>query len=419
MKYTNKDYYEYIIKYDTKNNPLHNTYEKIINLLIKEGLDKIVSENAIKTLFKIFEIRKYNLKEENIQELDNLLYYESAFKRAIKNENGTYSIYPKLKDLPSKNDLLLDYTLGLKLDVEEIITHLKPKVKEEKENLKVATIENYYGSAKYLVLHTKAIYDAMCMLKENCEMDASIEVENSINTTLNLLNYILATLRLNNNEETFKKLEDYSYEIAITKEQYDNISYIYKEILKEENKLVSISDKIWKEYGKQNGGCFVHQLTSNLVTADKMDKICVSFYSDNAQFITNYNNANTGYIYDMDISNTFTVCEEDVGSWRVTKEEFIERGMPENWQLDESNLWYEYPHHSKLFSPYYIEQEINKNSRFAEIILDNRSKNVFPSYCFYTQNASLKQIEEINELARLQNLEVKCLEIKNESLKKK
>lgn len=66
MKYTNKDFYEYIIKCDTEYSPLHNTYEKIINLLVKEGLDKPVSENAIKTLFKIFEIRKYDLQEKTL-----------------------------------------------------------------------------------------------------------------------------------------------------------------------------------------------------------------------------------------------------------------------------------------------------------------------------------------------------------------
>lgn len=305
------------------------------------------------------------------------------------------------------------------MNVQETINYLKPKIKEMKEELTKSKIENYYGSQKYLVLHAEAILEAMLMLSEKCDEKDAKEVNNGINNTLNLLNYMLAILKLDNTQEVFDKLNDYSYQIPINKTQYDNIRSAYEEILKTENKFVNISNKIYKEYSKKNGGLFIHQLTSQMVTADKMDKICVSFYSDNAQFITNYNNTNIGYVYDMDISNAFTVCEDDVGSWRVTKEFFIDRGMPENWQLTEDKLWYEYPHHSKLFPPEYIEQEVIKNNRFAEIILDNRNHKVIPKYCFYTLNAFDKQIEEITKLAKLQNLEIKCLEINKKNIIKK
>lgn len=40
MKYKNKDYYDYIIKCDKENDPLYKTYQQIISMLVKEGLDE-------------------------------------------------------------------------------------------------------------------------------------------------------------------------------------------------------------------------------------------------------------------------------------------------------------------------------------------------------------------------------------------
>ena len=54
---------------------------------------------------------------------------------------------------------------------------------------------------------------------------------------------------------------------------------------------------------------------------------------------------------------------------------------------------------------------------FAEIVIDNRKQNIKPLYCFYTSSATDKQIEEINNLARYQGLEVKYLKTKEEMIR--
>ena len=85
MEYTNKDYYDYIAKIDSKYSPLHDTYKKILKLLLKEGLNKPLSAAAKDNFFQIFEIREYKFKEEKTEDLERLLYYDCAFRRVFKN----------------------------------------------------------------------------------------------------------------------------------------------------------------------------------------------------------------------------------------------------------------------------------------------------------------------------------------------
>lgn len=418
MSYTNKDYYDYILKVDGIFNPLHEMYQKILELLLKEGLDKPISDDVMKTFFQTFEIRQYQFNEKELNTLNNLLYYDSAFRRLIENSNGTYSVYPKLKESPTEKDLLQYYSLGLKKNVKEIISALQTSIDKRSSKIKNAKIENYYGTPKYLISRTKAISDAVTLLDSRNDIKDKTLVSKTLSNINFLLNQMLNTLGLQNNEETYLNLINYKYNLKVSKNEYDAIRNLYIEVLKQENLLIDISNEIWHEYSQKNNGVFIHQLTNGAVESDKMKKICVSFYSSNVNIITNYENGNIGYAYPMDISSTFSVCETDAGSWEVTKEEFIERGFPETWQLDETNLWYEYPYHSKLFPPEYIEEKIKAKNNFAEAIIDNRNQKVKPLYCFYTSNATKEQIETITSLAQKQGIEVRHLMTEEEKLVK-
>lgn len=417
MEYINKDYYDYISKIDSKYSPLHDTYTKILKLLLKEGLNKPLSASAKDNFFQIFEIRKYKFNEKKIEDLEHLLYYDCAFRRVFKNDNGSFSVYPNLKDLPSKNDLLMYYSLGLKMSVSEAVSYLTPLYKEQSAKLKKVKMENYYGSHKYLISRTKAIYDAIVMLNSRSDIENKALVSSTLSNVSTLLNKMLNTVGLENTEETYNNLNKFDYELPISKNEYDSIRSDYVKVLELENMLTDISNELWQKYAKEHNGVFIHQLTQGIVESDKMNKICTSFYSDNANFITEYLNANTGYAYPMDIRSVFEVCEEDAGSWEINQETFVERGLPDTWQLDETNLWYEYPYHSKLFPPEYIERKVINNNSFAEIIIDNRLKKVKPLYCFYTPNATKKQIEAITKLAVRQGLEVKPLTIEKNMFK--
>ncbi len=409
MDYTNKDYYDYISKIDSEYSPLHDTYTKILELLLKEGLNKPLSDASKDSLFQLLKIRKRDFKEKEIEDLEKLLYYDCAFRRVFKNDNGSFSVYPKLKELPDEEDLLMYYILALKLSVSEAVTFLNSLCSEQFDILKNGKIENYYGSHKYIISRTKAIYDAIVMLNNRSDIENKVLINSALSNVSALLNKMLNIVGLENTEETYNNLMKFDYQLPINKSQYDSIRNSYVKVLEFENMLVDISNEIWKKYAKEHNGVFIHQLTQGTVESDKMSKICTCFYSDNANFITNYFDANTGYAYPMDISRVFEVCEKDVGSWRVNQREFIERGLLENWQLDETNLWYECPYHSKLFPPEYIERKAINNNSFAEIIIDNRFEKVKPLYCFYTSNATQKQIEEITRLAESQGLEVKQL----------
>ena len=172
--YTNQDYYDYILKIDQINTPLHNTYQSILKILTKEGLNQPVSEDASKFFFNLFDVRRYDLHEKEIPELNQLLQFDSAYRRLIKNEDGSYSVYPTLIELPNEKDLLQYYSLGLKMDVNEIINYLTPIVEQQKETFKKAEIRTYYGSPKYLLLRTKAICDAMTMLNDREDVEEKV-----------------------------------------------------------------------------------------------------------------------------------------------------------------------------------------------------------------------------------------------------
>ncbi len=416
MKYTNKDFYDYILKIDNVDSSLHEIYVKFLKLLVKEGLDNLASDIAIECFYKLFEIRQHKLHEDEIYELKWLLYYDVAFRRIIKNKDGSYSVYPELKELPSIEDLLLYYSLGLKMSVKEIIDFLKPKIDAQKIKYKQVDIGVYYGNAKYLIIRTQAIYDAIGMLNNREDIAEKDLINNALLNVNSLLRVMLNVVGLENEKDIFEQLRN--FQITINKNQYDKLKMAYLKVLKQEKMLMNVSEKLWQEYAAKNNGVLIHQLTEEAVKYDQMEKICTSFYSKNVKIITSYFDGNIGYVYPMDIANAFEVCEKDVGSWKVTKDFFVENGLPDSWQLDDTNLFYENPYNTKLFLPEYIEKQILKKQNFAEIIIDNRKRNIKPLYCFYTNGATSWQIKKITDLAMMQNLEVKYLDVQNKISKR-
>ena len=214
----------------------------------------------------------------------------------------------------------------------------------------------------------------------------------------------LSNLEDSSNIENTSSLD----EIITSKEVYDKISSLYINAINCEEKLKYISQKIWKSFFENNDGMLIHKLTGGIIESDKMDKICTSFSSKNAGFVPAYS-SNVGYCYDFDIDNVLALCKEDVGSWRVDKEEFIRRGFPSRWQYDGSGIWYEYGYNSILFSPEYIEQQVLSSGQFAEIVLDNKNKKNKLKFAYYTDDATDYEVEKITEVANKQNIEVKLL----------
>ena len=78
-------------------------------------------------------------------------------------------------------------------------------------------------------------------------------------------------------------------------------------------------------------------------------------------------------------------------------------------QFDDTHIFYEYAHHTRLFPPQYIEQQILDRQAFAEGVINNRDYKLKPLYCFYTEQATPEEIQDIQAIATRQGLEVKPL----------
>lgn len=418
MNYLNKEYYNYIEKIDKINDPLHEIYTSIKELLIKKGLDKPLSKSAMKSFYRLFEIRQYDLLDKSLYELNELLVLDSSYRRVYKS-NSKNKVYPIFKETPTKDDLLIYYSLKLNMSSDEIIKYLKQVIKSKKEELMSNDMEEYLGDANYLILRTKAILDGINQLSSLIDINDKNKVLESENLLNNILSRMLEIVNLPNTKETLNNLKNkIEHKIVLSKKEYEALEILYKEALNIEKSLVSISSKVWDRYAKENNGVFIHQLTGDIVSSDSMEKICVSFYSDDANTITEFNNSSIGYAYKMDINNTFTVGTNDIGSWTITKDEFINKGIPDAWQFDNSGLWYESANHTKLYPPNYVSECIKKNNSFAEIIIDNKNK-IRPLYAFYTTYAKEEDIKKIKLAAKLQNLELKCLDIDKENIIRK
>ncbi len=406
--YTNLDVYHYIQRMDSPESPFHEQYQNVLRGIQGDSLENPIGEFTAMELISISPSRENSAITEQLVKFSSLLRFESAFQRVRQNPDGSYFVYPELKEIDTSDELLKYYFFDRHMSVQDVIDFLEPSIKEKKEELKKATIQNYYGTPKYLILRTNAILEAMYMLMDYAAPEDRNLVSAAIANTASFFQSMLATIGVEGNQDAFKSLEELSRGLRVTKEQYDLLRSNYVKVLECENQLMGVSNKVWKDYASAYQGVFLHQLTNGIVESDQMSKICVSFYSDNAGILTNYC-GHTGYAYSMDIDSLFTMCETDVGSWTITKEEFFECGFPERVQFDDTLMYYEYPHHTKLFPPQYIEYQILMRQAFAEGVINNRKQKVKPLYCFYTEQATPEEIEAIQTIATKQGLKVKPL----------
>ncbi len=388
--YTNSDLYHYIQKMDSPKSPFHEQYQSALQKITTDNLDKPIDKNTMwGILMASNPTNSPDFKNEQ-NKARELLGFVSSLQRVMQNPDGSYSIYPYLEGMTGASDLLDYYCLDLHMSLQDMVKVLEPFAKEQKEKLENATFQNYYGIPDYLMSHSRFILEAMEMLR----VYAALEDQEFISTVIA-------------KAEVYYQSMQVSFMKNLTKEQYDLLRDNYGKVLECENQLIGVSSKVWQAYAAANNGVFIHELTNKIVESDQMDKICVSFYSDNAQFLSDY--ANTGYAYPMDITSLFTVGTADLESWTITKKQFIEEGFPEDRQYDGTGLFYMDSRHSRLFPPQYVEKKVLDRQAFAEVVVDNRYHKLKPLYCFYKEQATPEQIAAIQAIAAKQGLEVKSL----------
>ena len=333
----------------------------------------------------------------------------------VKEEDGSITVTPVLGEFPYMDELckyveknLTQDKITPSVELLEIINNfLYQKNTIEIEILKNAKINNYYGTVDYIKERTEKIIDAIAVLYNDTR---TLENEKSvIETYMNDINSI------------YDSINSYSG----TKESYLNdVSKPFERLLAYEKELTKIVSKRYQEFAAYNDAKLIHFLSDDYVLSDNMNKICTSLFNDKLKgHVCSFRH--TGYLYDFNFDNIFAVGAEDLGSWVISKEEFI--GISPDWRNqvytpmklyaqwdNETNCYFESADHTLLTLPENVEAEaIEKNVTYTEIYVNNKNKKLKPTACFYTEDATKEEIDKIEELARMQNIKVVPINIKS------
>lgn len=369
--------------------------------------------NRFKTIIKDFITRELNMDEFYLEitpfQQEACLY--SNYATAKKESDGSYSICPVIT-----HDKLISYVQDFFLITpnESIVETLKKRNEQSYEDLLHSKINTYYGKLDFIKTRTKAIMDAIEMIRANYQLlpDEYQFMEIKVVEALELQAKI--------NDIGTKIIKESRFGDPITDmtrdEYFDVVEPAFRELLQIEEELSFISQRIWDNYFKTRGAKFVHALSSGIVESDKMPKICTSLYLDDLATIPY---GHTGYEYDVSMENIDCISECDIGSWHIKKTDFLRRGIVHGWQWNEETcMFYEDGYYSKLLPPDYIEtkaRQKNKDSKsmsYTEILLINTKKKIQPVKAFYTDLATPEEIEKITAMASKQGIEVEYIDTK-------
>lgn len=372
-----------------------------INEDIEQYIEKIVEKQFKNYEESVFAMHGTDDSNLQIQMIEAVKYNNHVFEE----KDGSFSIYPSLdkNNYPFikevTNYLVCNNTTieKSKKQITNMIINYNSKMKEKLMNGKLNT---YYGNSKYLIERIAIINNGMLLLKNE---NLSEEEKNRLNYKLDSLSkFTDSFMKITSNLEETK----YSFDYKLNKEEYDILASIYKEYLSAEKELSDISGRLWNEYMNENNIRLVHSLSAGVVSTDKMDKICTTV-SSSEHFQAPY--GNVGYEYNLDMSHIYCISPEDVGSWKIKKEDFISDGVCSNWQYDETGLFYESGNHSKLLPPdyvYNISKKYTTNNSYSEVIINNKDRTIKPVAAFITEDATEEEITKIKEIAEEENLDI-------------
>lgn len=204
------------------------------------------------------------------------------------------------------------------------------------------------------------------------------------------------------------------------KKAYREFEKSYYGILEIEKALSKEVEKIWKStltdtnnHQDTSFHYLIHVFSSGMIPLESMGKVCCSLAS--SQLLTTPY-GDSGIICDFDSEAVEVMCSEDAGSWRVDKNEFVERLFPDRWQVTDPSgigVWFEEPRVSKLLLPTDLERETiahnvringealnySKYTGYSEIYLNSKAKAIG---VFYTDEC--KNVDEITAYAQKYNL---------------
>ena len=369
--------------------------------------------NHFKFIMKEFITRELNMDDFCLEttpfQQEACLY--SNYATAKKEQDGSYSICPVIT-----HDKLISFTQDFFLTTpnESIVETLKKCNTQSHEDLLHSKINTYYGKLGFIKTRTKAIMDAIEMIRTNYQLlpDEYQFIEMKVVETLEVQS------KINSIGTTVVKESRFRDPVTdMTRDEYfDVVVPAFRELLQIEEELSFISQRIWENYFNTRGARFVHALSSGIVESDKMPKICTSLYLDDLATIPY---GHTGYEYGVSMENIDCISECDIGSWHIKKTDFLRSGIVHGWQWNEETcMFYEDGYYSKLLPPDYIEMKARQKNKgsdhmsYTEILLINTTKKIQPVKAFYTDLATKEEIEQITAMAHKQGIEVEYIDTK-------
>lgn len=352
----------------------------ILEELINSDYNYFKLENRIIKKDNIYKLYSYDVDKE-YESLVNSRFFAILSKFVYSDTNVTFEDF-------LKNEIELS----------------KQSLESLMNNVKKCGLLPYYGTPEYMSGRCNTILKCIKRI---------IEVEYIDEETKNIFREAYHKLNIFLEKNYNNDLSEYAY--------YTMIEKIYLYFLQMEDELKKYIVPIWQNYLTNplefnSGGEFrfiLHALSDGYVEDNKMNKACCSLVTNNV--IPNIY-GNYGYVFEFDNDNVSTIGLCDVGSWKITLDQFVERLCPSTWQLcEESNnkhdskeyVFYEESDRSTLILPEDVEEYMISNNTkrngdaftnadYSEIYLKTSIKPLKATAMFAFDKEGYEVISNIN-----------------------
>lgn len=390
---------------------------KTVSDIDKDMLSRVSNKEEYHSIMLNYLKRKYpytTIVSNNIEfELQRGCNDYFDFVSSIEYYDNKFKIYPFTGSKDQKKfyyekvlEKIINYHLETGISYEEIIKiytdSYKNEVEKIKSNLKNMQMLPYYGTPSFML--KKAGYILKCASKLTSDIP------------IDLYNNMMAFL---NKYPPYKEFyqETFPYYTEEFKRGYIEFENNYLKILEFEKSLVPLAKKIWedfltdpKNHDDNHYAYLAHTFSYGEVDPREINKVCTSLLTEDIQTIGEF-----GLLFGAD-NNFDECCSEDAGSWEITKEDFIDRNIPKQWQYpshESKTIFYEYENISKLLLPQDIVKDVLNGGivTYSEIVLTGK---VHPIGVFFTDIC--KDVEKVKAYAEKYNLPLIHIGLREKSL---
>lgn len=264
------------------------------------------------------------------------------------------------------------------------IGEYQKKIEENRQYALKTLMDPYYGDPNFMF--------ERCSYIVECIQKLSVEIPNLEELYLRLQAFMS---KYGNRKGDFEKII-FPYYTEEFRKDYVEFEKDYCSLLQIEKSLSKVIERIWKctltdptKHDDSNFVYLIHTFTSGMIPLENMGKVCCSLATPK---LLTPPLGDTGIICDFDSEAVEIMCSDDIGSWLITKRDFIDNVFPTKWQLPNPegiSVWMEYPQVSKLILPTDLEKEaIDRNVKYNGEIL-NYSKFLGYSEIFLNDKAKV------------------------------